>query len=129
MEELGNIFGKQAEIRSILEYAAMITGTFKEEDFSKATIPIREMDFESALAIQAKKTKEHQIFPDEDLPIIDRITDLGVRLHKKLISDLGIQPVDEYYIKIQNEMDTQPANSSRRKISRPFLALAGSVLL
>ena len=39
------------------------------------------------------------------MPIIDRITDLGVRLHKKLISDLGIQPVDEYYIKIQNEME------------------------
>ena len=51
VEELGNIFGKQAEIRSILEYAALIAGTFKEEDFSKATIPIREMDFESALAI------------------------------------------------------------------------------
>ncbi len=105
VEELENIFGKQTQVWSILEYAAMITGTLKEADFSKATIPIRELDFESALALQAKRTKDYQIFPDGDLPIIDRITDLGVRLHKKLLSEVGIEPVDEYYIKIRNEMD------------------------
>lgn len=83
--------------QSILETLAYLTGTIFEEDYSKATLAMRELDLEKAIQTMMVIALKFDLAPDQNLSGKDLLIDLGERVHKADMDLIGLTAQPEYY--------------------------------
>lgn len=78
-----------SHLHSVLEPAADLVDVLFEEDYSKATLSVRQMDAAQALARLAARASEWNVFADESLSLEERLVDLFIRFRLSVFQAYG----------------------------------------
>ncbi|MCL4561778.1 MAG: hypothetical protein M1281_14365, partial [Chloroflexi bacterium] len=89
--EFKQMLGQTARSNSILEAVALWAGVLFDEDYSHATLAMRQLDVETALEHLSQQAVAYQLTPDAALPPIERLVDLTCRFRIALFQNLGIE--------------------------------------
>lgn len=88
--ELEALFGKSGEIPPVLETLAWIGGVIAEEDYSRATLVMRDLTVEFAIERMQKEFAPYGIEMLTGLPLVERFIDFGVRARLALYRELDL---------------------------------------
>jgi ArsR family transcriptional regulator len=83
------LLGEPRSAVSILEYAASVAGVLAESAYDRATLAIRELGVDEALARLGEPSKRLGLVARDDLPPAERLADLAVRLARGTYESLG----------------------------------------
>jgi DNA-binding transcriptional ArsR family regulator len=87
--EWPSLLGETKGLVSILEPPANLAGVLLDTDYRRATLAVRELTMESALAQLADQARPLGLIPKVDLPPAEALVDLGLDLMIALYTDLG----------------------------------------
>jgi ArsR family transcriptional regulator, arsenate/arsenite/antimonite-responsive transcriptional repressor len=92
-----DLWGKAENYRFGLENVARIARTIEEEDYGQATLPVRELTLEAALARLTAQASDLGLVIDSRFTPVEKLVDLGTQKQAKLFSGLGFHlgPDDE----------------------------------
>ncbi len=107
---------------SLMEFAAWLSGTQFEEEYGRATLPLRDLTAPAALDRLSAEAAPYGIQPDAGLPTEEALVDLGVRLHLALYQSVNLQvaPAFAYQERIRREFAASVAILSGGKNHRKF---------
>jgi DNA-binding transcriptional ArsR family regulator len=88
-EEYIDLLGEPKPFGIILEPTAILADVLHEEDYSRATLAMREMSLEKALERLKDQSAAYGLQPDSNLPLPERLVDLTMRFRLALYSQLG----------------------------------------
>lgn len=88
-DEYVNLLGEPKPFSIILEPAAILANVLDEEDYSKATLAMRELSIETALAHLTEQCVAYNLQPDPNLLVHERLVDLLMRFRLVLYTQLG----------------------------------------
>lgn len=100
LDEIG-VFSSTSQ--SILEILAEMAGTIFVEEYGRATLAIREMDFTAALQRLQQAAMVYELQSDDSLPQPDRLVDLYTRLFRRKYEVLGVKVTSEYFAQADRE--------------------------
>jgi DNA-binding transcriptional ArsR family regulator len=89
--EWPSLLGETKGLVSILEPPANLAGVLLDTDYRRATLAVRELTMESALAQLADQARPLGLIPKVDLPPAEALVDLGLDLMIALYTDLGFE--------------------------------------
>jgi len=88
-EEYIDLLGEPKPFGIILEPTAILADVLHEEDYSQATLAMREMSFEKALERLTDQSAAYGLQPDSNLSLPELLVDLMMRFRLALYSQLG----------------------------------------
>lgn len=80
---------------SMLGEVAVLAGVLEEEDYSRASLAMRELTLEGALAALVRQVAPLGLHPDSKLPPAEQLADLSLRSSQALHQRLGMEPASE----------------------------------
>jgi DNA-binding transcriptional ArsR family regulator len=95
LEEYKGMVGETHGLRPILEPAAILAGVLLEEDYTRATMAVRELTVEEALIHMEERARPYNLSGDTALPLNERLVDLFVRLKLVLFQELDFKITSE----------------------------------
>jgi DNA-binding transcriptional ArsR family regulator len=95
LEQWPGFLGEPRDSVSVLSNAADLAGVLLEEDYSRATLAIRELTQADALAGLAARVEGQGLLPDPALPPAERLADLTLRVDRALRTAVGLWPPGE----------------------------------
>jgi DNA-binding transcriptional ArsR family regulator len=89
--EWGALLGPARRGVSLLGPASLLAGTLAEEDYGRATLPLREMSLPEALTRAGRLGRDMRLEPSGTLPPAPRFSDLLVRLQLASATAAGLK--------------------------------------
>ncbi len=87
--EFNSFFGEPKTLQSTLEVTAALAGVVLEEDYSRATLAMRELTLDAALVRLAAQAQAFGLSADVSLPPPQRLVELALRMDGSILHDLG----------------------------------------
>jgi DNA-binding transcriptional ArsR family regulator len=94
-EEYRALVGESRNLLTVLESAAHLAGTLFESDYSRATLPIRELSLEDALKQAKRDSAKLGIEANASLPLAEQFVDLELRYKIATYQKLGFVTTQE----------------------------------
>ncbi len=88
-DEYINLMGELKSNSSLLEQMSLLSETQPEEDYHRASLPLRNLTAKDALSNLEKVTRNLDLYSDKKLPVLDQLADLKNRLNFYLYQSLG----------------------------------------
>ncbi|HEX9013796.1 MAG TPA: winged helix-turn-helix domain-containing protein, partial [Anaerolineaceae bacterium] len=93
--ELDALLGEPGGTHGVLEPAAFLAGTLLDDDYSRATLAVRELSAEAALERLRETAQQMGVEPDLSLPFEPRLADLFGRMEDRTFREAGFAAVED----------------------------------
>ena len=101
--------GSSKKLRSVLELIAWMANVLMEDDYSRATLAMREMSIEQALEHVELYAASYQLSADDVLPPAERLIDLVNRQRLAMYRQAGVEFIPEAAARLKWELENAVA--------------------